>query len=121
MIQSGAETNSDNISELVDDKYLGSGDDDLLIVRGFPKSCKVEEVEEFLKDHGVLAGFRMPVQYKLKQSGRVPTGKNRGYCFVKFKHKTDEVAFREIADLSFQGKALSTILADRTEQVVKIE
>jgi len=104
----------------VDDKYLGSGNDDLLIVRGFPKTCKVGEVETFMKTFGEIAGFRMPVQYKVRASGRFPTGKNRGYCFVKFLNKDDEYTFRNKTDLKFKNSSLTSILADRTEQQVMI-
>jgi len=122
--QEAQETKEDDVpaeDEIkIDDKYLGSGNDDLLIVRGFPKTCKVDEVETFMKTFGDIAGFRMPVQYKVRASGRFPTGKNRGYCFVKFLNKDDEHAFRNKTDLKFKDSPLTSILADRTEQQVKI-
>jgi len=98
-----------------------AGDSDLWLVRGFPKTAKPEDVEEFFRAEYNIKRIRMPLQYKVRPSGKEPTGKTRGYCFLEFytKEEAQTCLFKE--DLTFEDQKLNAVLADRTEQTIKVE
>ncbi len=79
-----------------------------LYITGLPSSAVESEVRELFEAHGVVEGFRMPLN---------TAGKSRGIAFVDFATALDaQKAVTHTNGATYRGKALKVTIADKASR-----